>query len=104
MKKRFKKKLVMTKKYVADFKTSTKSWICDKRYVDGDIKVGDHCPVTRKTRDSAHRDCNIKVKFYHRIQFILYNLRNYGSDLILQEPGKLNFKINIMPNALEKNI
>ena len=81
MKKRFKKKLVMTKKYVADFKNSAKYWICDKLYVDGDVKVGDHCPVTGKIRDSAHRNCNIKVKLYHRIQFILYNLRNYDSIL-----------------------
>ena len=81
MKKRFKKKLVMTKKYVADFKNSAKYWICDKLYVDGDVKVGDHCPVNGKIRDSAHRDCNIKVKLYHRIQFILYNLRNYDSIL-----------------------
>ena len=71
----------MTKKYVADFKNSAKYWICDKLYVDGDVKVGYHCPVTGKIRDSAHRDCNIKVKLYHRIQFILYNLRNYDSIL-----------------------
>ena len=33
----------------------------DSSYVDGDVKVGDHCHITGKYRDSAHRDCNINV-------------------------------------------
>ena len=33
----------------------------DSSYVDGDVKVRDHCHNTGKYRDSAHRDCNINV-------------------------------------------
>ena len=90
------------KKYVTDFTNSAKCWICDNLYVDGDIKVRDHCHVTGKYRGSAHRDCNIKVKLNHKIPVVLHNLKNYDSHLIMQEPGKLSFKINVMPNALEK--
>ena len=39
MKMHFNKKLVMTKKDNDDFENSTKCWVCDNVYVDGDIKV-----------------------------------------------------------------
>ena len=54
MKKHFNKELVMTEKDGKDFKSSTKCWICDNGYVDGDLKVKDHCNITRKYKDSAH--------------------------------------------------
>ena len=40
----------MTEKYDEDFKNSTKCWICDNVHVDGNVKVGDHCHITRKCR------------------------------------------------------
>ena len=42
-------------------------WIFDNEHIDGDVKVRDHCHVTEKYRDSAHRDCNIKVILNHKI-------------------------------------
>ena len=33
---------------------------------------------------------------------IFYNLKNYGSHLIMQEVGKLYLKINVIPDVLEK--
>ena len=45
MKKHFKKELVMTKEDDKDFENSTKCWICDNVYVDGDVKVRDHCHI-----------------------------------------------------------
>ena len=41
---------------------SSKCWICEKAYVEGDVKVRDHCHITVKYRDSAHSNCSIKVK------------------------------------------
>ena len=80
----------MTKTDNEDFKNSTKFWICDNVYTDGNIKVRDHCHTTGKYRDSSYRDCNIKVKL------------NYDYHFILKELRKINFKINVIPNALEK--
>ena len=42
MKKQFNKDLVVTKKDNEDFKNSTKYWICDHVYDEGNIKVRDH--------------------------------------------------------------
>ena len=44
----------MTLKCVTDFENSTKCWICDKVYVDGDVKLRHHCQVNGKYRSSAH--------------------------------------------------
>ena len=38
----------MTKEDNKDFKNSTKCWIYDNTYVDGDVKVTDHCHITGK--------------------------------------------------------
>ena len=44
----------------------------------------------------------MKVKLNQNIPRAFLNLKNYDSHLIMQELGKLNFKINIIPNGLEK--
>ena len=71
-------------------------------YADGDVKVRDHCDVTGKYRRPAHRDCNIDVKSNLKIHVVFHNLKNYDSHLIMQELGKFNLKINVIPNELEK--
>ena len=102
MKKHFNKKLVMIKEENKDFENSTRRWICDNDYVDNDVKLRDHCHITGKNRVSAHRDCDINVKLNHKISVIFHNLQKYGSHLIMQELGKFNLKINLMPIELEK--
>ena len=104
MKKHFNKELVMTKEDDEDFENSTKCWICDNVYIHGDVKVRDHCHITRKYRGSAYRDCNINVKLKNEIPIVFRNLKSYDSDLITQELGNFYFKINVIPNILEKYI
>ena len=48
MEKHFKKELLMAKKDKEDFGNSTKCWICDNDYIDNDVKVRDHCHITKK--------------------------------------------------------
>ena len=102
MKKHFNKELVIIKKDNEDFKNSPNCWICDNEYIDGDVKVRNDCHVTGKYRCSAYRDCNIKVKLNYKIPVEFHNLKNYDCYLIMQELGKFDFKINVIPNGLEK--
>ena len=83
-------------------KTLTKCWICDNDYIDGYVKVRNHCHITGKYRGSAHRDCNIAVKLNHKIPVTFHNLKNDDSHLIMQELSKFNLKIYVIPNDLEK--
>ena len=92
----------MTKEDNEDFKNSTKCWICDNDYIDNDVKVRDHCHIAGKYRGPAHGDCNIYLKLNHKILIVFHNLKNYDSYLIMQELGKFNLKINVIPNGLEK--
>ena len=82
-------------------KNSIKCWIWDNVYVKVDVRVGNHCFTTGKCRGSTHRDCNTNVKLYHRIPVAFHNLKNYHSHLIIQELGKFNFRINVIPNEME---
>ena len=43
----------MAKEVNDDFKNSIKCWICDNDYVNNDVKVRDHCHITRKHRGSV---------------------------------------------------
>ena len=92
----------MTKEDNENFKNYTKCWICDNEYADNDVKVRDHCHITGKYRGSAHRDCNINLKLNNEIPVVFHNLKNYYSHFIMQELGKFNLKINLIPNGLEK--
>ena len=71
MKKHFHKELVLTKEDDEDFENSTKYWICNNTYVDCDARLRDHCHITGKHRDSAHRDCITKIKLNHKIPIVL---------------------------------
>ena len=71
IKKHFNKKPVKTKEDDKDFENSTKCWICDNVYVDGDVKATVHCHTTGKYRDSSHLisklNLMIKVLWYSTI-------------------------------------
>ena len=58
--------------------------------IDNDVKVRDPCHITEKYRGSPHRDCNINLKLNHKIPVVFHNLKNYDSNLIIQELGKFN--------------
>ena len=62
----------------------------------------DHCHVTGKYRGSAHTDCNLSYRLTNKIYVIFHNLRGYDSHLIMQEIGKFNKNINVIPNNMEK--
>ena len=102
IKKHFNKELVINKRNNKDFENSTKCWIYDNAYFDGDVKVRYHCHITGKYRGFAHRYCNISAKLNHKISVVFRNLKNYDPHLIMQELGKFNLKINVIPNRLEK--
>ena len=75
--------------------------MCNKLFHVGDNKVRDHDHVTRKYRGSAHWSCNINRKLTEKVSVIFYNLKAYGSHLIMQEIGKFDVKVSVIPNQLE---
>ena len=91
MKKHFNKEFVMTK-----------CWIRDNNFIDNNVKVIDHCHITGKYGGFVHRDCNINVQLNSKSPVVFYNLKKYDLHLLMQELGKFNLKVKVIPNGLGK--
>ena len=84
------------------FKNAEVCYICNKKYTKEDVPVRDHCHVTGKYRGSAHNTCNRSFRLSYKIPIIFRNLRGHGGHLIMQEIGKFNKTINVIPNNMER--
>ena len=51
---------------------------------------------------SAHSECNKKFYYEKRLNVFFHNLRGYDSHLLIQEIGKFNKKVSVIPNNSEK--
>ena len=102
MKKHFNKNLIMSEEEEHLFQQSNSCWICKKLIDNDDEKVRDHCHVTGKFRGAAHWSCNINLQLTKKVPIIFHNLRCYDSHLIFCKLNKLDVKINVMSNGLEK--
>ena len=103
MKKYFNKNLTMSKKEEEQqFESSNTSWICEKFIDIDDKKVRNHCHVTCKFRGTAHCSCDVNLQFAKKVPVIFHYLRGYDSHFILYELKKLDVKIYVIPNRLEK--
>ena len=115
----FNKPLQITEDDENDFKKANECHICNKKYIEKDIRVRDHCHITGEYRGSAHQDCNLKLKINPeeiKIPVIFHNLRGYDSHFIMQEIGEIvnkntyknkkgkeqQMNINAIPNNMEK--
>lgn len=74
----------------------------NKKYTKNDSKVRDHCDVTGQYRESAHELCKANFKLSYKVPVIFHNLRGYDSHFIMQEIGKFNLYVNVIPNNIEK--
>ena len=114
--KHFNKPLKMKRKDEDKFKKADSCHICDKKYIEKDGRVRDHCQITGKFRGSAHDYCNLKLRIDPekiKIPVVFHNLRGYDSHFLMQNIGEINtyvnkngqeqkMNINAIPNNMEK--
>ena len=99
--------IIMNANNIRDFNTATKCFICGEDFVDGDIKVRDHCHFTGRYRGCAHQDCNLQFAMrYYKIPVFLHNLKNYDAHLIIEKAHELseNSRIDVIAQNSEKFI
>ena len=96
IRKNFNKNLVMFAEDEERFQSS------NKMFDAGDNKVGNHCHLTGKYTGSAHLSCNINIRLTKNVSVIFHKLKGYESHLIMQEIGKFNVEVSVIPNVLEK--
>ena len=58
--------------------------------------------MTGKYRGSAHWSCNINLKLTKKVPVLFHKLKGYDSHLIMEEIGKFDVKVNVIPNGFEK--
>ena len=102
VKKHFCKNLIMSAEENERFEKTNICWTCNKLFDLSHDKVRDHCHISEKYRGAAHWSCNINLKITNKIPVIFHNLKGNESHLIFKELSKLNVKISIIPNGLEK--
>ena len=57
-----------------------------------------------KYRGSAHKDFNISLMLTKKITVIIDKVIGYDNHLIIQEIGKFDVKIDVIPNGLDKHM
>ena len=82
--------------------SNNKCWTCNKLFVTGDNKVRGYDNTTEKYRGSARWSCNINFEFSKKMPVIFHNLKGYDSHFIMQEIGKIDVNISLIPNGPEK--
>ena len=92
IKKHFNKPLVMTEVDEQHFKTMNGCHISGEKYTEKDVRIRDHCHITRKFRGSTHQECNLKLRIKPediKIPIIFHNLHGYDSHFIMQQIGEI---------------
>ena len=102
MKEHFNKELVMNKEDDENFEASKNRLIRDDTFVKGDVEERDHSHVTGKYRGAAHRNCDVDISLNYKVSIVFSNWKSYDVHFIMQERGKLDFKVNVIPSASEK--
>ena len=98
----FNQPMTLTNRDEEHFKLATVCHICKNGFTKKDYKVRDHCHVTGKYRGAAHNNCNRSFRLTNKIPVIFHNLKGYDSHFIMQEIGKFDQEISVIPNNMEK--
>ena len=81
MKSNFKKELLMIRDDNEYFESPSKCSIFDNDFVEGNVRVRDHCLATVKCKGTAHRDCNDNVSLNYKISIVIHILKKYDVHL-----------------------
>ena len=71
------KKFQMTIYHEERYQNSQICWICNEKINQDKDKERDHCHITGKFREAAHKKCNSKLKILRKLPVIFHNLEGY---------------------------
>ena len=91
----------LSKEDQINHKNATNCYACNCSFTAENHKVRDHCHVTGNYRGASCNKCNLGMKMTETIPVIFHNVKGYDSHLLLQELGKFNKKISVIPNNMQ---
>ena len=62
----------------------------------------DHCHVTGKFREAAHKKCNLKLRIPRKLPIIFHNLQGYDGQIIFKELNNFDVDIAVIPKGIDK--
>ncbi|KYN16170.1 hypothetical protein ALC57_11581, partial [Trachymyrmex cornetzi] len=60
-----------------NFTSASHCHVCEKLFMKDDMRVRDHCHLTRRYRGPAHSNCNLNYKDSHCIPVVFHNSSGY---------------------------
>ena len=99
-----KKKIIFGEKEEQQIDKETECWICNEKFVKGDVKVKDHCHFTGRYRGATHNSCNLNYGKPNFTPVVFHNLSGYDSHLFVENLGHSDGSIDCIPNNEERYI
>lgn len=95
----------LSKEQWKKFDSATHCHVCDKPFVQDDIRVRDHCHLTGRYRGPAHSNCNLNYKSINFIPIVFHNLSGYDSHFIIKDlASAFDGSLSVLPITKEKYI
>ncbi|XP_044742351.1 uncharacterized protein LOC123304854 [Chrysoperla carnea] len=101
----------MTLEDEISFHSSTACHICEKPFLEGQVKVRDHCHLNSTTvnplsnyRGAAHEGCNLNFTLPNFVPVIFHNGSRYDFNLFIRELGYDDGEIRAIPINSERYI
>ena len=86
-----------------NYQNSQSCWICDTKIINNKDKARDHCHITGKYRDAAHKKCISELRISSKLPIIFHNLEGYDGNLIFRELNYFkNIHIQVIPKTNER--
>ncbi|XP_036138928.1 uncharacterized protein LOC118644448 [Monomorium pharaonis] len=95
----------LTRDQWVKFHNARNCYMCEKPFMQDDVRVRDHCHITGRYRGPAHSICNLNYKQLFYIPIVFHNLSGYDAHFIIKEMATaFKGKIDLLPITKEKYI
>ena len=99
------KPLMLSDKDEMAFQYASKCHICERDFVENDVKVRDHCHILGCYRGAAHKNCNLGYRINPKtwkMPVFFHNLRGYDGHLIIHAIQTRHGRVRVIPTNIEK--
>ena len=92
----------MTNEDEKRYQNSYICWLCNEKINKDKDKERDHCYITGKFREAAHKKCNLKLRIPRKLPITFDNLQGYGGHIIFKELNNSDVNVAVIPKGIDK--